>query len=116
MAFIPEEVGTTIFYKPYYAAEAFARRLSPQPASTQYDPLVDGPGYVNWKVPMVYTICDKDQALLPQFQEIMIQNAEKNLNIKIERIHIEGNHFPWLIMPEECADAIDYVLGRKKIQ
>lgn len=60
---------------------------------------------------MVYTICDKDQALLPLYQEIMIQNAEKNLHIKIERVHVDGNHFPFLMLPEKCVDAVDQVLG-----
>jgi hypothetical protein len=63
---------------------------------------------------MVYMICDKDQALLPQYQEMMIQNAEQNLNIEIRKMHIEGNHFPFLLMPEKCVDAIDYVLGLSK--
>jgi hypothetical protein len=55
-----------------------------------------------------------DQALLPQYQELMIQNAEKNLGIKIEKLHIKGTHFPFLIASEKCADAVDRVLGRSK--
>lgn len=109
LCFIPEDLGTTIFYEPHPAAASFAKRMHPQPASTQSDPLSNGPGYVNWKIPMVYLICNQDQALLPQYQEGMIQNAEKNLNIKVERRHIDGNHFPFLMIPEECADVIDYL-------
>jgi len=63
---------------------------------------------------MVYTVCGKDKALLPQYQELMIQNAEQNLSLKFEKVHIAGNHFPFLEMPEECVDAVDLVVRRSK--
>ncbi len=114
MCFVPEELGAALFYEPYSGAKDFAKSLNPQPASTQFDPIPGGPGYSSWKIPMLYIICDIDQALLPQYQEVMIQNAERDLDIKIERMHVNGTHFPFLILPEDCADAVDHVLARNK--
>ena len=70
-----EIVGTALLCEPYYAADEFAKRLNPQPASTQFDTLVGGLEHVNWKIPMVYVICHEALALLPEHQEIMISKC-----------------------------------------
>jgi pimeloyl-ACP methyl ester carboxylesterase len=111
-----------LFVKPYDAMSAFynllpedeARKWSSQlrehPAAAQQTPIGPTAAYSGWSVPFKYLVCTKDQALLPIFQDIMIQEAEKNYGIKIERVEILADHFAAIQCPGIVAQEVEQMV------
>lgn len=50
-------------------------------------------------------MCDKDAALIPMVQEMMIENVlQTGVNVDVERL--PASHSPFLSMPEETAKLV----------
>lgn len=50
-------------------------------------------------------MCEKDAALIPMVQEMMIENVRKTgVNVEVERL--PASHSPFLSMPEETANLV----------
>ncbi|KOS38782.1 hypothetical protein ACN38_g10397 [Penicillium nordicum] len=83
-------------------AAVWANKLVVHPKSAQSD-LVTHEAYRT--IPTAYIVCDKDAALIPMVQEMMIDNMRKaGVNVDVERL--PASHSPFLSMPEETAKLV----------
>ncbi|CAG7999215.1 hypothetical protein PENNAL_c0094G01900 [Penicillium nalgiovense] len=83
-------------------AAAWANKLVFHPKSAQSDPITHE---AYRTIPTAYIVCEKDAALIPMVQEMMIENVRKTgVNVEVERL--PASHSPFLSMPEETANLV----------
>ncbi|KAJ5978792.1 hypothetical protein N7501_002134 [Penicillium viridicatum] len=83
-------------------AAAWAKKLVVHPKSAQFDPVT----YEAYQtIPTTYIVCEKDVALIPMVQEVMIDTVRKaGVTVDVERL--PASHSPFLSMPEETAKLV----------
>lgn len=64
--------------------------------------------YAAWRhVPSTYVVCEEDKALLPQYQEFILQLTEG----RFEVVRCKASHSPFLSQPEWLAKAARKTVG-----
>ncbi|CAG7981076.1 unnamed protein product [Penicillium nalgiovense] len=83
-------------------AAAWANKLVVHPKSAQSDPITHE---AYRTIPTAYIVCEKDAALIPMVQEMMIENV-RNTGVNVEVERLPASHSPFLSMPEETANLV----------
>ena len=107
----PEPDGTLKFHDP---ATRFYSNLEPAERLHWAEQLVAHPTAAQttnitnaaWReIPTTYVLCEKDQALPPQLQEMMVQRlVEEGIKVHLERC--ASDHSPFLSMPGRIVEVV----------
>lgn len=66
-------------------------------------------------MPCMYLYCKEDRALVPEAQDVMIQNMKETGDVTV--FHCDGSHSPFLSMPDKVVECLELAakLGTEKI-
>ncbi|KAH8434360.1 alpha/beta hydrolase [Aspergillus melleus] len=100
----------TFFFNDLPSADAahWASKLVVHPKSTQFDP-ISHEAYRG--IPATYILCEKDAALIPMVQELMVSNVKKaGVEMSVEKL--DASHSPFLSMPDKTAALVHKIASR----
>lgn len=90
------------FYNDVSDPQAWVDKLVTHPTDAQHDPV----GSEAWRtVPTSYIVCEKDQALPPALQMMMVGRVQQEgVEVCVETC--SGSHSPFLSVPERVVEIV----------
>ncbi|KAK2755935.1 hypothetical protein FQN54_005731 [Arachnomyces sp. PD_36] len=92
-------------------AEYWSKQIVKHPKPAQFTPIKHEAYRAQNKknaIPVTYIRCEKDTALIPDVQQMMIDTITKS-GIEVSVEHCEGSHSPFLSIPEVVAGIVERV-------
>lgn len=89
----------------------YTNLLVRHPTVAQFEGPKDPPSLSAWRtIPVAYLFCSDDQALLVQFQEMMVDRIEQaRPGLVVDREYCAASHSPFLSAPNKVADVVSRI-------